>query len=235
MKHLASIFILIISISYSQAQYFLPELNETQILMAKETYAVTNDGDTVKGRVVAQTLINGQLRSFTIKKSDKSKAKFTAADVQLLAVKPTKLANIESAMSVQSIIRASNIDFDEVMNREWVYFERALLPRRKDKPALMQLLNPGFDNKIKVYFDPNANESGGLNLNGLQLTGGNDLSYLVVYDGNKSEIYRRGNYRRDALSELYKDCDVFVENYQGEKFRWENFAEHVFVYDQLCE
>jgi hypothetical protein len=235
MKNLASIFILILSFGYSQAQYFLPEISDTQILMAKEAYAVTNEGDTVNGRVRSIVIVNGQLRSFTIKKSDKSKAKFKAGDAKLLAVKPTKLANIESALSVQSIIRASNIDFEEVMNREWVYFEQALLPRKKDKPALMQLLNSGFDSKIKVYFNPNANESGGLSLNGLQLTGGDDLSYLVVYNGNKSVVYRRGNYRNNALSELYNDCDVFVQNYQDENFRWDNFAEHVFVYDQLCE
>jgi hypothetical protein len=92
---------------------------------------VTNAGDTVSGRVTTVMLAMGQLRSFTIKKDDGSKAKFKSADVKSLAIKPSKIANMESAMSVQSVMTASSINFDEVINREWVYFEKALLPKKE--------------------------------------------------------------------------------------------------------
>ena len=106
--------------------------------------------------------------------------------------------------------------------------------KKKDKYVMMQLLNPGFDSKIKVYVDPNAGESAGVGVGGVKLVGGEDKSYLVVFDGGKSTKYKKGKYKKEALGQLYKDCDVFKQNYEGEKFKWKNFAEHVFVYDQLC-
>lgn len=235
MKQISLVALFTLSFIVLKAQYFVPELSSDQINRGKEAYAVTNAGDTVSGRVTTVMLAMGQLRSFTIKKDDGSKAKFKSADVKSLAIKPSKIANMESAMSVQSVMTASSINFDEVINREWVYFEKALLPKKKDKPVMMQLLNPGFDSKIKVYLNPNAKETKGVSLGGIKVTGGDDKSYLVVFDGNKSVVYKKSKYKKEALSQLYKDCSVFTENYAGEKFKWRYFAEHVFVYDQLCD
>lgn len=233
MKTLLSL-ISTISFIALHAQYFIPPMDNSEIGMAKTAYVVTNAGDTLRGTVGMATMINGQLRSFTFKKENGGKEKFKAEDLKLLAVQPHKLSNIASAMSVPSLQQAAKINFDEVINREWVYFEQALLPR-KDKYALMQLLNPGFDAKIKVYQNPNANQSGTMSSGGINLIGGEDNSYLVVYDGNKSVIYKKSRYNKEALRSLYKDCNVFKENYDGERFRWNDFAEHVFVYDQLCK
>lgn len=235
MKKFTLITIICLGVLSVNAQYFIPEMNSSSITSAKEVYAVTNAGDTVRGKMGAAMIGMGQLRSFTIKKEDGTKVKFKSPDVKVLAVKPSKLANIESAMSVANVGRAGEIDFDKVVNREWVYFEQALLPKKKDKFVMMQLLNPGFDSKIKVYLDPNAKETKGIGVGGIQVTGGDAKSYLVVFDGDKSELYKKSRYKKEALGQLYKDCSVFKENYSGEKFQWKNFAEHVFVYDQLCD
>ncbi|MFY0600044.1 MAG: hypothetical protein JXR03_10260 [Cyclobacteriaceae bacterium] len=235
MRKIIPILFILMTPLLSKAQYFIPEMNSSQIGAAKEAYAVTNAGDTVRGKIASAMIGLGQLRSFTIKKEDGSKVKFKSPDIKVLAVKPSKLTNIESAMSVPNVAKAGEIDFDKVVNREWVYFEQALLPKKKDKFVLMQLLNPGFDSKIKVYLDPNAKETGGIGVGGIKVTGGEDKSYLVVFDGGKSEVYKKSRYKKEALKQLYKDCSVFKENYGGEKFKWKNFAEHVFVYDQLCK
>ncbi|MEP0365898.1 MAG: hypothetical protein ABJN36_10460 [Cyclobacteriaceae bacterium] len=235
MKRILSGIVLCMGMWIADAQYFAPELDNSSINMSKEVYAVTNAGDTIRGKMGAAMIGNGQLRSFTIKQEDGTKSKFKSPDVKLLAIKPSKLQNLESAMSVPNVMKASEIDFDAVMNREWVFFEQALLPKKKDKYVMMQLLNPGFDSKIKVYLDPNANESMGVGIGGIQVAGGEDKSYLVVYDGNKSEVYKKKRYKKEALTLLYKDCEVFKENYKGEKFDWSDFAEHVLVYDQMCK
>ncbi len=224
-----------LGIYVAHSQYFMPELQSENIGTAKEVYAVTLAGDTVRGKMGGYVFMNGQMRSFTIKQEDGTKSKFAPADVIVLAVKPNKFANLQSAMAVPNISRAGDMDMDEILNREWVFFEQALLPKAKDKYVMMQLLNPGFDSKIKVYLDPNAKESAGLSVGGIKVAGGEDKSYLVVYDGNKSEVYKKSRYGKEALTELYKDCDVFAENYAGEKFQWKDFTEHVLVYDQLCK
>ncbi len=218
-----------------QAQYFLPELDNSLIPQAKEAFVVTNSGDTVRGRVISPTIVNGQIKAFTIKRSDKTKFKCKATDIKLLAVKPTNFLNMQSAMSVPSLKRSMQTDYSQIMNREWVYFEQALLPRGKDKYVLMQLLNSGFDSKIKVYVNPNANETATFSSGNTTLIGGDDTSYLVVVDGNKSEVYKKMNYKKEAYTELFKDCEAFKDNYGGEDLKWSSFAEHVLVYDQLCK
>ncbi|MFT6866930.1 MAG: hypothetical protein ACJA08_001768 [Cyclobacteriaceae bacterium] len=235
MKKIITSLLMCIGINAAQAQYFTPEIQSDNIGTAKEVYAVTLAGDTVRGKMGGYVFMNGQMRSFSIKQADKTKTKFSPADVTVLAVKPNKLANLQSAMAVPNIARAGEMDLSKVLNREWVFFEQALLPKAKDKYVMMQLLNPGFDSKIKVYLDPNAKETKGMSVGGIKVGGGEDKSYLVVYDGSKSELYKKSRYKKEALTELYKDCDVFTENYAGEKFQWKDFTEHVLVYDQLCK
>lgn len=231
MKKSLVIIVLLFSTLFGYSQYFIPEMTNSGLTMSPEVYAVSLSGDTIRGKISGAALAGGQLKSFTIKKSNDEKVKFKTGEAKLLAVKPSKLSNIESAMSVPNLRTAMKVDFDDIVNREWVFYELALLDKKKDKPRMMQLLNPGFDSKIKVYLDPNAKETGG----GMLMGGGEDKSYLVVYDGDKADTYKKKKYKKEARAKLYKDCEVFVQNYDGEKFKWKNFAEHVFVYDQLCE
>ena len=232
MKYLNLLIGLLITLTV-QAQYFVPQMASDEISLSKEVYVVTTNGDTIRGKSGGATLMNGQMTRFNIKLDDGTKQKFKAEELLLVAIKPSKFTNITGALeatSLQNDLKA----FDDVIDREWVYYEQALLPKKKDKYALMQLANPGFDSRIKVYYDPTAKETKGVPGTGGMVGGGKDKSYLVVYDGNKSELYKKGNYKKDALKLLYKNCDIFMDNYQGEKFKWKNFAEHVFVFDQLC-
>jgi hypothetical protein len=213
------------------AQYFIPEMSSNGLISSPEVYAITMENDTLRGKIRSALLMSGQLKSFTIKKDDGTKVKFKSGEAKLLAVKPSKMANLESAMSVPNLRTLMKVDFDDVINREWVFYELAMLDKKKDKPRMMQLLNPGFDSKIKVYLDPNAKETKG----GMLLGGGEDKSYLVLFDGDKVDTYKKKRYNKEAKNLLFKDCKVFMENYDGERFKWKNFAEHVFVYDQLCD
>ncbi|REE05935.1 hypothetical protein [Marinoscillum furvescens] len=219
--------------SAQYSQYFMPPVDEGLVMTAKEVYAITTAGDSVAGRINSAVMMGGQIRSLTIKKADKSKVKLKAADVKLLAVKATDFMNWTSAMSAPNIARVADMDYQKIMKREWILFDQARLPK-KDKYALMQLLNPDFCSKIKVYVNPNANETMTSSLNGVMLAGGEDTSYLVVTDGDQAEIYKKRKYKNEALTRLFKNCETFKEEYAGEKFKWKDFSEHVLVYDQLC-
>ena len=215
------------------SQYFMPPIDDDLISSSRDVYVVTNAGDTVRGRVNSSTVINGQIRALTIKSPDKTKYKYKAADIQVFAIRATQFMNMTSVMSVPNILRASETDYDKIMQREWIIFDQALLPN-KDKYALMQLLNPDFSSKIKIYVNPNANETGTLSIGGTAITGGEDTSYFVVTEGKKSEVYRKRKYADEAMTRLFKDCEAFANEYAGEKFKWSDFSEHVLVYDQLC-
>ncbi|WP_421871682.1 hypothetical protein [Marinoscillum sp.] len=238
MKSILSLFIVVLvsmQVNAQYSKYFMPPVEDGLLMTAKEVYAVTIAGDTIRGSISSATMMDGQVRALTIKQADKTKVKLKSADVTLLAVKTTRFMNQVSALATPNIQRASEMDFDKIMEREWVIFDQALLPN-KNKYALMQLLNPGFDSKIKVYINPNANETGTFQVQGLAVAGGEDTSYLVVTEGsNQAEIYKKRKYDDEALTRLYKDCPEFEQEYAGEKFRWSDFSEHVLVYDQLCQ
>lgn len=223
------------SLAYAQpSQYFMPPVEDDLVSTAREVYAVTTSGDTIRGQMNGSLMMGGQIRSFNIKSDDGSKYKFKAEDVKMLAIRATNFMNRTSAMSAPSMPRLMDQDFKRIMNREWVIFDQALLPK-KDKFALMQLLNPGFDSKIKVYINPNAGESSQVAVSGLVIQdGGDDTSYLVVKDGNRAEVFKKKNYNQNALNDLYTDCPDFEEAYSGERFWWSNFSEHVLFYDKLC-
>lgn len=228
--------LIMLSLGYSfiHAQYFMPPLDEgIGLTTAKEVYVVTNIGDTIRGKITTSVAISGKLKSFTIK-SGEVKHRIKAKEARLLAVKPNEMIKWVSAMTNSSLEKILKTNYEAMNKREWVYFEQALLPKKKDKYAFLQLLNPGFDSKIKVYLDPNAEQTGGWSVGPHQLTGGEDKSYLVVFEGGKSELYKKKKYKKEALGKLFKNCDVFKEYYGDERFRWENFSEHVFVYDNLC-
>ncbi|MEQ8548656.1 MAG: hypothetical protein RIC03_12140 [Cyclobacteriaceae bacterium] len=222
---------------FASGQHFMQPMNPEELILSKSAYAVTVQGDTIRGKIRMSNLTNGQLRSFTIRDDQKQKYKFKAKDVITLAVRPSVMSKLTSAFSIPTTWGKSGmIRFNDVLDREWVYFDRALLPRKKNKYALLQLVNPGFASKIKVYNDPRARKNTGLGMDGGGLLLGlEDRSFFVVFDNNKSQIYRQSSYNRNARNELYKDCPVFMENYSGERFNWRDFPEHVFVYDQLCD
>jgi len=97
----------------------------------------------------------------------------------------------------------------------------------------MQLLNPGFDSKIKVFAEP-SKKTGGLNVGGLQLTGGEARAYLFVKGKEKSIEVKKGSYSKN-FQELYGDCPLMISKIQGEKIRWDDVALHVFAYEQACK
>lgn len=219
----------------ANAQSFMPALSSQGMVASKEAYVIKNDGTKISGKVSAASLTNNVLKTVNIKGDDGVKYKFKAQDIKELAVKPKTLFKIEQSTQAKSVLEASKVKPKEVMNEEYVYFEQAILPGKKNKFALMQLLNPGFDHALKVYKDPNSKHTMGVGMAGVQLTGGKDKSYLVCETGsNRAVMIQKNKYTKEAVSVLYADkSKVFKEHYAGDKLQWKDFAEHVYVYDNL--
>lgn len=204
------------------------------VILNNPATVLLQNGDTLTGKLSSAWLVNNYLKNVTLKISDGSKRKLDAAEMKTLSVKTSSLAKMAMMNeSANSIVRTIKTDFHSILNREYIVFEQALRATKKDKPAMMQLLNPGFDHIIKVYADPNANETGGLRSGDVTITGGADRSYLFVKNGEKVVIVRKLTYRK-SFDELYGGCSEMVAAYEGDKTKFSDIAEHVFVYDQLC-
>jgi hypothetical protein len=223
--------------TFSFGQGFIEpfDTDNLSLLLRKPCIATLESGEEIHGEFLGGALLNGYLGKINIKTSDGEKAKFKPEDIVLLKVKATGLAKMtmmaESASSIKEIVHA---DFEEIINREYIIFETALKASKKDKARLMQLLNPGFDDKIKVYANPEANETSGVGIPGVRLTGGEDKSYLFVKGGEKAVKVRKGSYRKN-FEELYNDCHQMLTAFGDEKIKWGDVAGHVFFYNEVCK
>jgi hypothetical protein len=236
MKLLFSGVLVIISSLTSFSQGFIEAISadDMGVILNNPATVMLQNGDSVNGKLTSASLANNYLKSITVKTADGSKRKLDASEILTLKVKASALAKMAMMNeSANSIFRTVKTDFKAIINREYIIFEQALRATKKDKPALMQLLNPGFDHVIKVYADPNTTETSGLQSENITITGGADKSYLFVRGNEKVVFVRKRNYRKN-FDELYADCPDMVAAFEGDKVQFKDVAGHVFLYDQLC-
>ncbi|MCT4638018.1 MAG: hypothetical protein N4A72_09935 [Bacteroidales bacterium] len=209
----------------ANAQGFITPLKTVQL--NTETIVVKSDGKVIKGKLKTATCVMGYLKRVSIKDNAGVKHKLKASEIKTLKVKPSKMAKMEMlASSTENTSKISKKRYEEVINRKWLIYERTLKARKKDVDVLGQLLNPGFDKKIKVYVDPNARTS---SIGGFKF--GGPKSYMVVKNGKKAIMVKKKNYKKIA-KELFGDCPKMMKAYK--EFNYKQFAEHVFYYDQNC-
>jgi hypothetical protein len=195
------------------------------------SYVILPSGERIDGTIPVATFINGTLRSVTLKTDDGRKLKFKAADVKVLGHKPGKLAKL-AAMSEQIDNKWDlfTADWEGTMGREWVIFQQAMLPGKAAKYALMQLLNPGFDRRLQVYYDAKAaNNDDSV----MGISTAPPESYIVVKDGRQSVQVKKGNYNK-LFSSLFGDCSKLMEASSEKKPKFKNFAGAAYAFDHLC-
>lgn len=225
-----SLLLLIALVSEVASQEFLTPYNT--FVSDKLAYVITQEGDSVSGYLRSATEGSGFIRRVTILDEFGNKRKFKATQLERFAIQPGAFAKIEAAASnTFSLRQAIQTDFDAVLDRDWLIYDSQEIPRRKDKTGLLQLLNPGFDQHIKVYHHPNGSKSMPISLGNVRVLGGEDRTFLVVKHNGKPEIVRKAKYKK-AFARLFADDPDFIRNWQkGAKFR--DFAQHVAVYSQL--
>lgn len=216
-------FLFLISINVS-AQFVTPL--ET---ISGDAIVTTSSGEVYEGKLKnAMTGPNG-LISFKLKDASGTDHNYKVADIKELKIKIDGLARLEIvAEQTETISKLANSNFEEVVTRDYIIWQQVKHPK-KDKFLLLQLLNPGFDSKIKVYHKPNA-ESGQTSVGGVAVSGGEANAYILVKDGQTIEMSKK-QYKKGGYQELFSDC----EKMKKEKPDFKAFAVDVFTYDQLCE
>jgi hypothetical protein len=237
MKQVSMLLLVLCAVTTANSQGFITPLEEEDyaVIYNQPCSVSLANGEELRGRFVGGSGSNGYLNTITVQLDNGEKRKLKPAQIKKLSIKTSGLAKLALITeSTFSIKEATTTNFDEIVNREHFIFETALSHNKKNKVRLLQLLNPGFDSKIKVYANPNANETMGLGLAGVKLTGGKDKSLLFVKGDSKAIIVRKGDYK-DSFSELYATCPKMLQVFAGEKLKWQDAAGHVFTYDQICQ
>ena len=219
-----------VAISPVMGQNFLTPVQS----LTGDASVVTTSGDEINGDIRLAVIGVRGLKSFTIKEEDGTKHKFKAEDVSHLKVKVDGFAKLEMIGEKASTLKNLTSDFDEVAQRDYIIYEKVQIPG-KDKYVLAQLLNPGWDNKIKVYHNPLGGEKGTTSIGGIGISGGDEKTYIVLANEDPSFILKKGKYVKKDFTRVFGSCEHMMNNFEGKDRDFKNFAIHVFAHYQECD
>ena len=211
-----------------QAQEFVEPFAD--FFSLKECYVVTKKGEEIRGKLQGATSSRGFITQLTIVDELGYKQKFKAHEIERFAIRPdaiTKLNTInDKATSIRHAVKTNHND---LLDREWIYFDAQLKARSKKNIGLLQLLNPGLDEYVKVYDHPNGSKSMPIRIKGIPIVGGEERTFLVVKGEGETEIVRKASYER-SFRKLFSDEPTMLEM-KNPKFK--DFAQHIEIYNNL--
>jgi hypothetical protein len=236
---LSSVVVLIPVILMSMQVYgqdFLPAYDR---FSGKSPVFVTlKDGTQIAGTLEDVDRKKEQIISVSVKDSAGNVQKLAATDIRNAYLKPS--AYSKSGNDYLNAFKVQKWDDTYLKSgliaEGYSYFEQANVELKGVATTLLlQLLNPGFSNKIKVFYDPYAQETGGLAMMGgdLKLTGGEDKSYYVQVGDKTAVRTKKKDYDR-LFKEFYSDCPELIEKISKNP-KWNDFAKHVYAYTFDCK
>ncbi|WP_373515321.1 hypothetical protein [Persicitalea sp.] len=192
------------------------------------------------------TLVSGEKIDMTVKKikrkktfvykikgrrtDDNSQFKYKAEQIKEMSLAPANWGKLMTLLeSDQSVLTKAKTDYGQI-NREFVNLYQERIKRGKKKPRMMQLLNPEFEGKVRVYDDSRATSTQGIAVQGVNLTGGIKKSYYVRYKGKFGKI-KKSQYKK-LFKEYFGNCPALVAKY--ELSSWRDFPDHLYYYEQNC-
>ena len=185
MKPLFFSLFLILGLNQLHSQFFVQKLQQKNISETKEVYAVLVNGDTIRGQLRAKKMINDHITGLTIK-ADDNVFNLEISQMLTFAVNPDIGTNYDDAALLPRLREINNEEFIKVLPQDgWVIYERIRLPGKREDYLMTQLLNPGFDTKIKVYAHPDGESTGSTSIGSITLDGLNDNTYFVALTGER--------------------------------------------------
>jgi hypothetical protein len=200
-----------------------------------ESYITLKNGEKLTGTLDKLRRKKGLLESVVFVDTENKTHKLSASDIAHMYLMPSGFDKFSAGMEFLSdaTMWEDNDLEKDVIGKGYVYFEQSeVLVGKKKQVLLLQLLNPSYSNKIKVYHDPYAQETASAGVGGITMVGGDAKSYYVSKGGKTAIRLKKKNYR-DLIPEFYGDCPDFVEKL-GKTPRWSEFEKQVYDYSTSC-
>ncbi len=194
----------------------------------KTTYLTLLDGKTVEGPIKSFDRKKGLIEELKLE-VDGKKVTYKTEEIKHMYLPQSGLDKLGKAMDFMNDPRQWNSEYvdQEKMRDGYGFFEQSEVQVKKKQMTLqMQLLNPGFATKIKIYHDPFAKETMSMGVGGMTLAGGEDKSYYISIDGGVAFRLYKKNYKEE-FKKIFADCPAVIEKY-GEDMKWSEFNEAVF-------
>ena len=199
----------------------------------KPAYITKADGSLLEGTLSKVKRKKGLIESITIEHRSKN-VNLPARDIASVYLAPTGFDKLSTGLDrVGHMNKWDRQDVDsEKIKAGYVYFENCdVLVRKKKMTLLMQLLNPGFSARLKVFHDPAAGKTGTVSVAGIGIDGGLEKSYYLQRPGEVAYRLTRKDYKK-GFDTFYVDCKDLLKQY--DKPRWDDFSKHLFYYSENC-
>ncbi len=164
------------------------------------------------------------------------KEKFQADDIQELYL---PVSNFEKGMRTANYFTKvnnwQNKNLTSTTNKgesRYLSVNTSIKNKKDSQTYLLQLLNPDFSDKIQVFADPTATETGGVSFGvGPQIGGGVTKSYYLK-KGDQSFWLRKKDFEEN-YSKLFGDNPEFMKQYPYDSVEWNFFSFLVGKYTEM--
>ena len=219
----------------SFAQTFIPAFDR---FSGKEiAYIYLEDGSKVEGTIDDLDRKKGLIEEVTILPTGQKKKKtFVPKDIKTMYLPASGFNKLNSSLDQTFNAQKwkSNDVNMEIINKGYAYFEKVKVNIKKDtEDLLMQMVNPSFSSKVKVFHDPLAQESMRFGVAGITMAGGDDKSYYLQVGNTIAKKIKKKEYDDEYLN-LFKDCPALLQKIKDDH-RWVNFDKHLLEYTTSCK
>ena len=234
MKNIIILFLLAFCSNSIMAQDFLDGAN--RFSSKKESYLTLKDGSEVTGFIKDLDRKKGLIKKIELI-VDGKKIKYYPEDVDFMYLMPSGWDKFDRGSD--DMFNINELTKDRTLNKErikegYVYFETvAVKIKKKTKTLLMQLVNPGYGTKIRVYHDPWAFKTGQLGFGGVLKVGGIRKSFYVKKGDEVAYKLKSKKYKKEWKI-LFEECHNIEEAFKG-KMRWRKFSQHIYHFTTKCD
>ncbi|MGL4630029.1 MAG: hypothetical protein ACRCVT_02390 [Leadbetterella sp.] len=207
----------------AKAQNFLDGFD--RFSSKKVAYITLQDGTKLEGDIEDLDRKKGNISEITIRVDGKKKT-FEPEQIKEMYLPATGLDMVSKKMEAGTNL-TKDLNMDKIADGYGFFEFTEVVLKGKVKPLLMQLVNPGFHNKIKVYFDPFAKETMSMGVGPLKV-GGIDKSYFVKVGDKPAYKVSKGDYD-DQAQELFKDSPEAMAALKKES-DWNKFDKIVYAH-----
>lgn len=203
------------------------------ISFKKTSHIHMKDGSEVKGNIKKLDRKKGLIEEVKIKTEDGKKTTLDTEKISHMYLPQSAMDKLGKALSfMNDATQWNDNDYNQnLLGDGYALFEQSEVQVKKKKRTLvMQLLNPHFSNKIKIYHDPFASETMAPSVGGIKVAGGDDKSYYISINGGTAYKLQKKNYKEE-FKKIFGDNKDIMAKY-GENIRWKDFVEAVFEYSK---
>ena len=191
----------------------------------KIAYLTLSDGSKVEGLIEDLDRKRGNISKISLMVDGKKKT-YKPDQIKEMSLPASGFDKLNKQIEVATNI-SKGLNRDRVTDG-YGFFEYTQVDiKGKVRSLLMQLVNPGFHDKVRVYFNPFSMETISVGLGPMQV-GGLDRSYFVKVGDEPAYRITKGNYNEKS-KELFKGCPSAMTALQEDP-EWSKFERTVYVH-----